>query len=136
MFDQLFEGVRKASESTLQAQQDMFKQWVSQIPSAPLSAARISGDWNAAFQKRFIEMITEALTKHREFLDTAYRSGIDVMQHCLRVSDAKSPEEFRKLTEELWRKLSETFKEQSEAGYHELQRTADRWLELAKQVPG
>jgi RNA polymerase sigma factor (sigma-70 family) len=39
MLDQVFDNFRKASESTLQMQQEMFKQWVTQWPAMPTSAA-------------------------------------------------------------------------------------------------
>ena len=39
MFDQVFENFRKASESSLQAQQDFFKNWLQQLPSTPFTAA-------------------------------------------------------------------------------------------------
>jgi len=135
MFDQLFEGFRKASESALQAQQDMFKQWVQQIPTAPMGTAKASGDWNMAFQKRWTEAVTDTLKKHRELLDSSYEAGIQILEQGVRVSDAKSPEEFKRLIEELWRKLSDSFKEQSEAQFRELQKGAERFLEMAQKVP-
>lgn len=135
MFDQLFEGLRKASESTAQAQQDVLKQWLQQFSWMPAGVHPLAGGWDAAKQKRWAEAATEALEKHRELLDLSYRSGIRIIEQALRATDAKSPEESRRLTEELVRKLTEAFKEQSEVQFRELQRIAESWAEFAQGVP-
>ena len=133
MFDQLFESFRKASESSLQAQQDMFKQWVQQWPSAPLNTTGVSAEWNEAFQKRMFEASTEALNKHRELLDATYKSGIQVIEQTFRVTEAKSPDDYRRMVEELWHKLSETFKQTAEAQFREFQKTTEKWMEMTQQ---
>ncbi|HVZ31748.1 MAG TPA: hypothetical protein VG963_04940 [Polyangiaceae bacterium] len=132
MFAQLFDSFRKASEASLLAQQDIFRQWIRQWPSAPLNNAGSAGEWSEAVQHRFLEGATEALNKHRELLDATYKSGIQVIDQTFRVSEARSPEDYRRMVEELWRKLSETFKAQSEAQFREFQSATERWIELAK----
>lgn len=133
MFDQLFESFRKASESSLQAQQEMFKQWMQQWPVSPAAGTGASPEWANNLQKRWLESTKETLTRHREVLDSTYRSGIQVIEQTFRVTDAKSPDEYRTLVEDLWRKLSETFKQQSEAQVREFQKAAERWLDVAQR---
>src|SRR5262245_55178137 len=65
MFEQLFENFRKASESSLRAQQDLFKQWFQQWPAPPSSPSAAVPEWSAGFQKRWAETATEGLNKHR-----------------------------------------------------------------------
>jgi len=130
MFDQLFDTFRKASESSLKAQQDMFKQWVQQWPSAPPNLGGAPGAWNEAVQARWVESTTEALNKHREMVDSMYKSGIKLIEQSFRLTDAKSPEDYRRMLEELWRKLSDTFKEQSESQFREFQKAAEKWTEV------
>ena len=132
MFDQLFENFRKASESSLQAQQEMFKQWMQQWPASPPGA--VSPEWSINLQKRWMESMTETLNRHREVLDTTYRSGIQVIEQTFRVTDAKTADEYQRLVQDLWRKLSETFKEQSEAQVRGFQKAAERWLDVAQQA--
>ena len=134
MFDQLFENFRKASESSLQAQQEMFKQWMQQWPATPPGANAVTPEWSINLQKRWMESMTETLNRHREVLDTTYRSGIQVIEQTFRVTDAKSPDEYQRLVQDLWRKLSETFKEQSEAQVRGFQKAAERWLDVAQQA--
>ena len=128
MFDQLFETFRKASESWLQAQQELFKQWVQQWPTAPLTAAGVPKDWSD-IHHRWLESTTQTLSKHREMIDSTYKTGIDVIAQAFRVTEAKSPEDYRRLVEELWRKLSDTFKAQTEAQFRDLQAVTEKWLD-------
>jgi hypothetical protein len=130
MFDQLFESFRKASESSLQAQQEMFKQWWQH--SAPIfGGAGGATDWGDV-QKRWLDYASETMNKQRALLDSLYRSGIEVIEQAFRVTEAKSPEDYRRLVEELWRKLSDSFKAQSEAQLREFQDATAKWLEKAQ----
>ena len=132
MFDQVFESFRKASESSLQIQQDMFKHWSQQWLSAPPSAADASTEWSRTFQKRWLQLLLEALNGHRESLDSAYRSGIQLIEQTFRVSEAKSTEDYRRMTEDIWRKLFETVKAQSDTQIREFQTWAAKSLEMVQ----
>jgi len=132
MFAQLFESFRRASEVTLQAQQDVFRQWVQQWPSMPMNTPGTSTEWSEAAQKRWAESTKDTLNKRRELFDSTYRSGIEVIEQSFRVGEAKSPEEYRRLVEELWQKLSDNFKNQSEAQFREFQGATEKWFELAR----
>jgi hypothetical protein len=133
MFDQLFETFRKASESSLQAQQDLFKQWAQQWPTSPLASAGNSPDW-LEIQKRWLESAKEAVSKHRALVDSTYRSGLEVIEHAFKVSEAKSPDDYRRFVEELWRKLSDTFKAQSESQFRDIQTATEKWLDKTRSV--
>ena len=133
MFDQVFESFRKASESSLQMQQDMFKQWSQQwLSAAPTGGA--SAEWGGAFQKRWSELALDVLNKQRESLDTMYRSGIQVLEQTLRLSESKSPEDYRRVAEDVLRKLYETFKDQSEAQFREFQKMAEKSFDMAHKA--
>jgi hypothetical protein len=134
MFDQLFDGFRKASESSIVAQQEMIKQWVQQWPTASLSAAGSAIERNSEFHKRWVESATSTLTRQRELLDNACKSGVQLIEQAARLSDARSPDDFRKLMEELWRKMFQGMKDQSEAQFVELKNASEALL-TAVQVP-
>ena len=104
MFAQLLESFRKVSESSLNAGQEMFKQWVQQAQPQSVGPAGTPQEWPAAFQKRWAESAAEALNKHRELVDATYKSGIEVIEQTFRVGEARSLGENRRLMEELWRK--------------------------------
>jgi hypothetical protein len=121
MFDQLVDGVRKASESSLHMQQEMFRQWTRLWLSAAPGSMGLPGDFTRPSQKRWAELGVEVLHKHREALDSTYRSGIELIEQTFQVADAKSGEDVRKVVEELWRKLFELQKQQAESQFRDFQ---------------
>ena len=137
MFDQVFDNFRKATETTLQAQQDLFRQWVSQWPSFPMASAMPSSgvpEKVRTFQKQWTDSVTTLMTKHCEALDAQYRAGIKTIEDALRTTEAKSPEEFRKLTEELWRKSFEVLRQTIENQIRDFQAAVEKWSELMTRV--
>ena len=128
MFDLLFESFRKASESSMQVPMDIIKNLTQQLPSA--SGAGM--EWSKSFQKRWGELALESLKKHRESLDSTYRTSIQLIEQTLRVSDVKSSADYQKIVEELWRKLLDVFKQQSESQVRELQNWAAKSFEMQR----
>jgi hypothetical protein len=136
MIDQLLDSYRKASASWLQMQQDAFRQLTQQWLTTPQGPANMSAEWTRNFQKRWLELAIEALNKHRESLDAVYTSGIQIIDQTFRVSDveAKSTEEYRHLVEDLWRKLFDNFKNQSETQMRDFQSWAEKSISLAQNA--
>jgi hypothetical protein len=132
MVDMLFENFRKASESSLEMQQELFKQWTQQWLAMPANATGTSNDWGRTVQKRWAEIALEALHRHREALDSTYKAGIQVVEETFRASDAKSPEDYKRMVEELWRKLFELFKTQSESQFRDFQSWAEKSIDIQK----
>jgi hypothetical protein len=120
MFDQLIDGVRKASESSLQMQQEMFKQW-TRLFSGQVPDAGSQVEWGRVSQKRWLELGVEMLNRHREAIDTIYKSGIQIIEQTFHVAEAKSPDDYRRMVEDLWRKLFDLQKEQSESQFRDFQ---------------
>jgi len=120
MFDQLIDGVKKASESSLQMQQEMFKNW-TKLFSGQGAAAGAPAEWGRASQKRWAELCVEMLNRHREALDGTYKSGIQIIEEAFHVSEAKSPDDSRRMVEDLWRKLFDLQKSQSESQFRDFQ---------------
>ncbi len=139
MFEQVFDNFRKASETTLQAQQDLFHQWMSQWPMIPMESTAAGNkvavnEQARSFQKQWTDTATALMTKHCEALDAQYRAGIRTIEAALRTSEAKSPEEFRRLTEELWRKSFEVLKQTIENQIRDFQIAVEKWSELMTQT--
>src|SRR5262245_10303951 len=120
MFDQLIDGVRKASESSLQMQQEMFKQW-TRLFTGQATEVGTQADWGRTSQKRWAELAVEMLNRHREVVDTSYRSGIQIIEHSFHVAEAKTADDYRRMVEDLWRKLFDLQKEQSESQFRDFQ---------------
>jgi hypothetical protein len=135
MFDQILETYRRATESSLLFQQMMLRNWTEQWPQAfgatPPQASLPEQVYS--IQKKLGETITEMLNKHRETLDAQYRAGIAAIEDAFHVAEAKDPQQFRKLTEELWRHNYECLKSMAESQMRDIQAVTQKWFELASQ---
>jgi hypothetical protein len=133
MIEQVFDSFRKASESALQMQQEFFKQWAGQWTAGAPAAAATPAAWAEqaqTFQKRWLETVTEMMNKHRETLDAHYKAGIKAIEESFKVTEAKSPDEYRRLTEELWRRGFENVKNSTESQIRDIQAAVQKWFEL------
>lgn len=132
MFEQLLDSFRQASQSTIQGQQQLFKQWLQQWPGAT-APGELPSEWPQALQKQWLESLGETLNRQRELLDSSYRKGAQLIEQASHVSEVKSPEDYRRLSEELWRSFSETLKDQAEANVRDFQKATQRWLDVASR---
>jgi len=135
MMDQFFDNFRKASESSLQIQQEFLKQWTQPwLSGGPFGSAGAAGDAGRNVQRRWIELGVDLLNKHRQSVDATYAAGIQLIEQTFRVSDAKSPEDYRHVMEDLWRKLFDTFKTQSEAQFSAFQHWSQKSAEAVQDA--
>lgn len=133
MVDQIFDSFRKASESSLHMQQEMFKYWTQHWNAVP-QASTASGDAARNVQKKWVELGVELLDKHRASLDSTYAAGIQLIEQAFHTTEAKSPEDYRRLAEELWRKLFDTYKSQSEAQWNAFQQWSTKSAEVVRDA--
>jgi len=153
MFDMILENYRKATESTMKVQQDMLRNWTMQWPQmfgaqsfgfpltgGPATSAMPGAAWLEQFseaQKKWAETVTEMLNKHRESLDAQYKAGIRTIEDAFRVAEAKDPQQFRRLTEELWKHSFDCLKTVAESQVHDVQAAMQKWYEtVSKAAPG
>src|SRR5215831_2742739 len=134
MFDQIVDGVRKATESSLQIQQEIFKQWTQQWLSGQPNLSGASADWTRTVQKRWMELTIEMLNKHRTSLDAMYASGIQAIEQSFRITEAKSSEDYRRIVDDLWRKLFDTLKTQFETQLSDFQRWSEQSFDIASKA--
>jgi hypothetical protein len=132
MFDMLFDGLRKAQESSMQIHHEMVNYWTQPwaMASGSSSGSSNPSEWGRSMQRRWADATLELLNKHREALDSMYRSGIELIEQSFQVARARSPEDLRQMTEELWRKLLDVSRQQSETQFREAQRWAEKSFEM------
>lgn len=137
MFDQILDNYRKAAESTMQFQQNMMRGLTQQWPQMPgLGLTNPGAAWIEqvhSAQSKWGETVIGMLDKHREALDAQYRAGIRLIEDAYRTGEAKDPEQFRRLTEELWRHSFEALKSVTEDQIRECQSVMKKWFELVSQ---
>ena len=120
MDNPILESFRKVSESSLQMQQEMLKHWTDRWSGSASQGQNASSETSQNVQRRWLTLGIDLLNKHRASLDSTYASGIQLIEQSFGAAGAKSPEEYRRMTEELWRKLFDTYKSQAEAQFEAL----------------
>ncbi|MFO0953247.1 MAG: hypothetical protein U0835_19240 [Isosphaeraceae bacterium] len=142
MFDQILDNYRRAAETTMQFQQSMLRSWFQQqtptlfgFPNIPNPGAALLDQAQSA-QKKWSETVTAMLNKHRELLDAQYKAGIKTIEDAFKVGEARDPEHFRRLIEELWKHSFDALKTVTEDQTKEFQGAMQKWFELAAQSTG
>jgi hypothetical protein len=150
MFDLILENYRKATESTMKLQQDLLRNMTMQWPQmfggqtfgfpflgSSTPASSIPGaTWLEQLgeaQKKWGETVTEMLNKHRESLDAQYKAGIRTIEEAFKVGEARDPQQFRRLTEELWKHSFECLKTVAEAQTRDVQAAMEKFYEVASK---
>ena len=134
MSDQMFDTFRKASESWVKMQQDLFH---TGAPTSFFGAAPGVGaapDWARNAQKKCLDLATEILERQRESVDALFKSSINLLQQTSQISDAKSSEDYRRAAEDLWRKWFESVKSHSETQFRDVQTFAGKSLEIVQNA--
>ena len=135
VFEEFFQNIRKASEVTLKMQQEVMSQWTSLWPGMPTPQTA----WIMQFQgvrKKWIETVSELARKHRDTIERQYQAAIESLDAALSISDASTPEEFRRKSEQLCRKTLDCMREMTESQVREFQEALTKWTDLlAKTGP-
>jgi hypothetical protein len=128
MFDQVFESLQKATESSIALQQEMFRKWIGLWPGIPGSAFPL-GDLQK-FQKKWVEVVGELVKKQNQSLETQFKAGLQTIEDAFRLTEVKDPEELRARTMELWQKTFDTLRQVSEAQMRDFQTAVSKWADL------
>jgi len=128
MFDQVFESLRKATESSVAMQQELFKKWIAMWPGLPASAFPFGEPQK--FQKKWVEIVGDLLKKRNETLEAQFKAGLRNIEEAFRLAEAKDPEELRTKTIELWQKTFECLRQTSEAQVRDFQNAVAKCADL------
>ncbi len=138
MMDQFFDNSVRPPNPRCRSSRSFFKQWTQPWSSGgPFAGGdRLRGATSGATSSvaGSSSAWIDLLNKHRQSLDSTYAAGIQIIEQTVRASDAKSPDDYRQLMEDLWRKLFETFKTQSEAQFSAFQQWSQKSAEAAQDV--
>jgi hypothetical protein len=133
MFEDVFQNIRKAAEANLKLQQEAMQQWTGLWPGMPTSQPAWV-DKVQKFQKQWTETVSELVTKHREVLDQQYQAAVESLDAAFKVSEASTPEEFRRRSEQFCRKAVDCLKEITESQVKEFQDSAAKWTQLVTKA--
>lgn len=129
MFDPMLENLRKASEMTIQMQQEMFKKWAGLWPN-PVVAPSGFYDQAQKAQKKWAEVVEETLKKQREAMETQFNAGMKNLELAFSLGEVKDMEQLRTKTMELWQKTFESLRQTFEAQVRNYQSAMSKWHEL------
>jgi hypothetical protein len=128
MFDPMFDNLRKATEMTVQMQQEMLKKWTTLCPN-PLSAA----GWPEQvqkFQKKWAELVEETLNKQREVIEAQCNAGLKNLESAFELADAKDFEQLRRKTIELWQRSFDSLRQTFEGQLRSYHSAMGKWMEV------
>jgi hypothetical protein len=135
MFEKIFDDYRKAVDTSFKLQQQMYRQWMNGWPvKTPGEAGGAHGgaaeEQIRDYQRQWSETLAEILEKHRGALNEQYKSGIEAIGSAFRTTEARTPEEYWRLTQEFWRKSIDSYKTAFEAQSQYVQVLATMWAEM------
>jgi hypothetical protein len=131
-FDQVFDCFRKATESTLQVQQDLFRQWTSSWPGFPKVLP--VPEQCQQFPKQWTQATAELTRKYMEIWDRQYKAGVEALEGAFKLGEAKDPVELRQKVMDLWQKSFACLKELAETQARNFQTAIEKWMEVAKKT--
>ncbi|MFV2067012.1 MAG: hypothetical protein ACC645_08520 [Pirellulales bacterium] len=135
VFGEAIDNLRKAAETNLEVQQDLFRQWSKHWPGVP-TAQSVWVDQVKKFQKEWSRTVTDVMRKHRDQADKQYRASIESMEEAFRITQAKDPDEFRERAEEAFRRSIEMLRDLSESQLKEFQVAMNKWMEMSTKASG
>ena len=120
----------------MQMQQEMLKNWTKMFsaprprpacPACRRTGARVGRSAGSS-------SVVEMLNRQREAVDGMYKSGIQIIEQTFHVTEAKSADDYRRMVEDLWRKLFDLQKAQSESQFRDFQTFYEKSAALVQDV--
>lgn len=133
VFEEVFRNLRKVTEANLKMQQELFSQWTSLWPGIPTPQSAWI-DKMRQFRTQWANSIAELAREHKKVLDSQYDSALQSLEAALSVTDASSPEELRRKTEQFCRKSLDCVRDMSESQIREMQSTITKMMDAITKV--
>ncbi len=129
MFEEVFQNIRKAAEANLSMQQELFSQWSMLWPGIPASQSAWANQLQR-FRSKWIEAVSDLARKHRSVVDRRYNAAMESLDAALCVTEASTPEEYRRRSEQFCRKSLDCVREVSETQVEEFQDAVIKMTDL------
>jgi hypothetical protein len=130
-FEGAFENVRKAAETAMKMQQDMFDQWTKMWPGMAQPKDDVVGRIQK-FQKDWANTVNDMTRKQREIWEEQCRAGVESLHEAFHLTSSKDPAELREHFESLFRKTMDGIKTLSETQMRNFQDAMQKWSELSQ----
>jgi hypothetical protein len=129
MFEEVFQNIRKAAEANLNMQQELFSQWSALWPGMPAPQSA----WLKQIQRfrtKWVEAVSELARKQRGMVDRRYDAALESLDAALCATEASTPEEYRRRSEQFCRKSLECAREVAETQVEALQEAVARMTDV------
>jgi len=134
MFDQIFDSMRKAAETNVQMQQEMFKRWAALWPVPPGAAPFNWNEKAQGFQKKWTETVVELAAKQRETQKEQFALGMKYIEEAFKVAEVKDVNVLRAKTLELWQKTFELLQQSSDVQIRDFRAAVAKWSDMFTQA--
>ena len=129
MFDQVFQNLQKATESSMTLQQEMFKKWMESMPGgAPVVPSGL--DLASQWKDKWEGICTDMVKRQKEMVDKNYDAGIKALEDIFKVAAVKNPLELQEKVVELYRKSFDSLRQLSESQMTQFKEVAEKWSKL------
>lgn len=86
------------------------------------------------FPKKWAETLGDMLKRQREITGAHFKAGLQNIEKAFQIGEAKSPEELRVKSMELWRKCFDDLRQVYEAQLHGFEMAMEKWAELTTRA--
>jgi hypothetical protein len=83
---------------------------------------------------RWVDAVADVARKHQTVIDRQYKAALDSLDAALSVTDASTPEEFRRRSEQLCRKSLDCVREMAETQVEEFQNAVTKLTDVMAGV--
>jgi hypothetical protein len=129
MFNQVIDNFRQATEGTVQLQQEIFKKWINLWPGIPAATPNWP-EQAQQFQKKWADTVADLLKRQREITEANFKAGLANIQKAFQVAEAKTPEEIRAKSLELWQQCFDNLRKVYESQLHGIEIAMEKWTGL------
>lgn len=135
VMEEIFQNIRKTAETTMKMQQEVVSQWTSMWPGVPTPHTAWLNQMQG-FRKQWAETVSDLARKHQDVIQSQYQSMVESLNAALNLTDASTPEEIRRRSEQFCRKTLDCMKEMTEVQVREFKDAITKWTDLlAKAGP-
>ena len=133
MFNQAYENFRQATETTVTLQQEMFKTWINLWPGIPVASPAF-GEQVQQFQRKWAATVGNLVKRQREAIGAQFKAGQQNIEKTFQLGEAKSAEELRAKSLELWQKCFDDLRQVYDTQLHGFEVVMEKWAELTTKA--
>ncbi len=129
MFDQVYENMQKAANTTLHMQQEMFRRWLelwsTQSPTPTPGMQHFQ-----QFQENWVQTTKNLLQQQQESLEKQFQAGMKNIETAFEAAKDTDLDELRKKNLELWKKNFDCLQLTYETQLKDMQNLVSKWTEI------